>query len=201
VCTARRGRAERVPTALWLWDPAGPSRVPSLRDAFGVDGAMIAASPIGRGLGAAAGLAVAPVSGGTGDVDTSLAGKLEATLGALATRDLAIVHIAAADAASHAGDAQRKVAAIERLDEQLIGPLLEGLRTSADDWRVLVAADHATSSASRMHGADPVPFCVFTQRDEGKTRGLKRGFCERDAREQGIFIQEAHTLLERLLRH
>src|SRR5207247_1050577 len=36
--------------------------------------------------------------------------------------------------------------------------------------------------------------------DEQKPRGLSRGYNERDAREHGIFIPEAHTLLERLLR-
>jgi 2,3-bisphosphoglycerate-independent phosphoglycerate mutase len=200
VCNARRARAERVPTALWLWDPAGPSRLPRLRDAFGVEGAIVAASPMGRGLGIAVGLTAASVSGATGDLDTSFAGKVEAALAALETCDLAIVHVGAADTAGHAGDPQRKVSAIERLDELLIGPLLEGLRTRGGDWRVLVAADHVTSSGSRVHGADPVPFCVFTQREEAKTRGQKRGFCEKDAREQGIFIQEAHSLLDRLVR-
>jgi 2,3-bisphosphoglycerate-independent phosphoglycerate mutase len=201
VCMARRARAERVPTDLWLWEPAGPAPLPGLRDAFGVDGAIVAASPIGRGLGIAAGLDPARVSGGTGDVDTSFAGKVEATLAALDGRDLAIVHVAAADTAAHAGDSQRKITAIEKLDEQLVGPLLEGLRVRGGDWRVLVAADHATSSTTRLHGADPVPFCVFTHRDEGKARGQKRGFCEKDAREQGIFIQEAYALLDRLVRH
>jgi 2,3-bisphosphoglycerate-independent phosphoglycerate mutase len=201
VCMARRTRAERVPTGLWLWGPSGPTPLPSLRDTFGVNGAVVAASPIGRGLGIAAGLQAARVSGGTGDVDTSFTGEVDATLAALETRDLAIVHIVEADTAAHGGDAQRKVAAIEKLDEQLVGRLLEGLRARGGDWRVLLAADHATSSATRLHGADPVPFCVFTQRDEGKARGQKRGFCEKDAREQGIFIQEAHGLLDRLLRH
>jgi hypothetical protein len=46
-----------------------------------------------------------------------------------------------------------------------------------------------------------VPFCVSTHRDESKPRGQRRGFSERDAREQGIFIQDAFTLLDRLARH
>ena len=36
--------------------------------------------------------------------------------------------------------------------------------------------------------------------DQHGTRTLSRRFHERDAREQGIFIPEAHTLMERLLR-
>jgi 2,3-bisphosphoglycerate-independent phosphoglycerate mutase len=201
ICEARRARAERVPTALWPWAPGEPTALPSMHDAFGVDGVMIAATPVGRGLGAALGLATPDVAGATGDLDSNFAGKVEAALAALATHDLAVVHVGAADLAPHARDAQRKIAAIERIDEAVVAPLLEGLRQMGGDWRLLVASDHATNSTTRAHGADPVPFCVLTQRDEAKLRGQKRACSERDAREQGIFIQQAHTILERLLRH
>jgi len=201
VCMARRARAERVPTALWPWDPSGPVSLPSVRDCFGLDGVIFAATPLGRGLGIAAGLTPLSVSGATADVDTNVAAEVEAVLASLATHDLAVLHLAAADLAAHAGDAQRKVTVIERLDELCLAPLLEGLRRMGGDWRVLVAADHGTSCETRLHSADPVPFCVCTERDESKPRGQKRGFSERDAREQGIFIPEAYALLERLARH
>jgi 2,3-bisphosphoglycerate-independent phosphoglycerate mutase len=201
VCIARRARAERVPTTLWIWEPSTAATLPALRDAFGVDGVMVAATPIGRGIGIAAGLEPVTATGATADVDSSFGAEVEAVLAALGSRDLVVAHVAAADLAAHGGDPHRKVTAIERLDEHFVGPLLEGLRALGDDWRLLVAADHTTSCATRAHGAEPVPFCVFTQRDEAKPRGQKRGFSERDAREQGIFIQEAYTLLDRLVRH
>jgi 2,3-bisphosphoglycerate-independent phosphoglycerate mutase len=201
LCLARRARAERAPTLLWPWDPAWPTVLPSLHDAFGIDGAIVAGTPIGRGLGVALGLEPVDVPGATGDVDTDFRGKAEAALRALETHDLAVVHVGACASASHAGDAQRKVTAIERLDEQLLAPLADGLRRLGGDWRVLVAADHPTISASRIHGPEPVPFCVYTSRDEAKARGQKRGCSEKDAREQGIFMQHAYQLLEQLLRH
>jgi 2,3-bisphosphoglycerate-independent phosphoglycerate mutase len=201
VCAARRARAERVPTALWPWDPSGAVSLPSVRDCFGLDGVVLAATPLGRGLGVAAGLTPLSVSGATADVDTNVAAEVETVLASLATHDLAVLHLAAADLAAHAADAQRKITVIERLDELCLGPLLDGLRKMGGDWRVLVAADHGTSCETRLHTAEPVPFCVFTERDEAKPRGQKRGFSERDAREQGIFIPEAYTLLERLARH
>jgi 2,3-bisphosphoglycerate-independent phosphoglycerate mutase len=201
VCMARRSRAERVPTAFWPWDPSGAVSLPSVRDCFGLAGVVLAATPLGRGLGLAAGLTPLSVSGATADVDTNVAAEVETVLASLATHDLAVLHLAAADLAAHAGDAQRKVTVIERLDELCLGPLLEGLRKIGGDWRVLVAADHGTSCETRLHSAEPVPFCVCTERDESKPRGQKRGFSERDAREQGVFIPEAYTLLERLARH
>ena len=201
VCLARRARAERVPTAVWLWGPAGPASVPALRDAFGVEGAMRAAVPLARGLAIAAGLTLLDVVEASDDADAVLGAEAAAAVAALTTHDLVVVHLTAADVAAHAGDAQRKIAAIERLDDAFLGPLLAGLRTMGGDWRVLVAGDHTSSCATRTHGPDPVPFCVFTHRDEGKPRGQKRGFSERDAREQGIFIQDTFTVLDRLVRH
>jgi 2,3-bisphosphoglycerate-independent phosphoglycerate mutase len=200
VCMARRARAERVPTALWLWDPSSLAPLPALRDAFGVDGVMMAATPLGRGLGIATGLELVSVPGATGDLETNPGVDVEAALAALATRDLVVIQVSTFDLASHAGDAHRKIGTIERLDDGVLAPLLEGLRRMGGEWRVLVAADHMSSCTTRAHGVDPVPVCVCTNRDESKPRGQKRGFSERDAREQGIFIQEAYTLLERLAR-
>ena len=201
VCAARRARAERVPTTVWPYAPAQRGSLPALRDAFGVEGAMIATAPLARGLGVAAGLDPIVVAGATGDVDTNFGAEAEAAVIALARYDLVAVHVAAADFAAHAGDAQRKIVAIERFDEAFLGPLLGGLRQMGGDWRLLVAGDHSSSCATRMHGPDPAPFCVFTPRDETKARGQKRVFSERDARDQGVFIQEAYTLLDRLVRH
>ncbi|MGH7895516.1 MAG: 2,3-bisphosphoglycerate-independent phosphoglycerate mutase, partial [Candidatus Binatia bacterium] len=190
ICAARRARAERVPTGLWVWHAARAFTLPPLRDAFGVDGGIVAAAPLGQGLGIAVGLESIRVPGATADLDTNLVGKADAALRVLGERDLAVVHVAAADVAGHAGDVQRKLGVIERIDEQLIGRLLEGLRHGGTDWRVLVAADHATACATRLHTTEPVPFVVYANRDEAKPRGQKRGCSEKDAREQGIFIQE-----------
>ena len=67
-------------------------------------------------------------------------------------------------------------------------------------WRLLVTSDHAAPSATRGPSAEPVPFAVYVSDDEQKQRGVERGFSERDARDQGIFIPEAHGVLERVCR-
>ena len=200
ICRERRERAERVPTTLWLWEPAGAVTIPPLHDTFGVDGILVGATPLARGLGAAAGLRVVRPRGATGDGDTDLGSKVDATLDAIGEGEFVVVHVAMADVAAHGGDGPRKVAAIERIDAQLVGPLLEGLRQRAPDWRLLVVSDHATSVTTRRHTAEPVPFVVATARDDAKSTAQKRGCAERDAREQGIFIPDGHTLLERMLR-
>jgi 2,3-bisphosphoglycerate-independent phosphoglycerate mutase len=200
LCRARRARGEGAPNGIWLWGQGGARTLPPLRDRFGVDGAVVAAADLPRGLGKLAGLAVIDVPRATEQPDGSLRGTTEQVLRALATHDFVFVHVTDPDEGGHLGDAQQKIAAIERLDEELLGPVLEGLRARGDEWRVMAMADHPTPCGRRAHTADPVPFAVYVAAHEAKTTLQKRSYHERDAREQGIFVAEAQTLLERLLR-
>jgi len=149
---------------------------------------------LAAGLGMLAGLT--PV----GLLDADLRAVAENALTALEQRDFVFVHAEDAAESGCLGDPQRKVDAIERFDAELVGPLMAGLRERGGEWRVLVTPDHPTPCASRTHTAEPVPFVVATSGDAAKPSN-GRGFSERDAREQGIFIAEGHGLLERFLRH
>jgi 2,3-bisphosphoglycerate-independent phosphoglycerate mutase len=196
-CTARRARGEAWPRAVWPWGQGRRPALPSLRERFGVEGAVVTRCDVVRGLGALAGLHVVDIPDA---LETDLAGDVEATVQALGDRDFVLIHLKGADASAHRGDASEKVAAIERLDEQLVGPLLARLRAMGGDWRVLAMPDHATPCGLRRHTDDPVPFVVYVTRDEDKPRAQNRQYHERDAREKGIFIPEGHTLMERLTR-
>jgi 2,3-bisphosphoglycerate-independent phosphoglycerate mutase len=200
ICQGRLARGERAPTAIWLWGQGKRPALPTLRERFGVDGSVIAAVDLVNGLGVLAGLARVSVPGATGFLDTNFRGKAEYGLRALQARDFLFLHVEAPDEGGHLGDPRKKVEAIENFDEKVVGTLLEGLRGCGDEWRVLVMPDHATPCALKTHTGDPVPFLVYVSGDEHKGRSAGRGYHERDAREQGIFIPEAHTVLERLLR-
>jgi len=196
ICQARRAREERAPNAIWFWGQGKRLELPRFR----VPGAVVSASDLVRGLGVLAYLRPIDVPGATGFLDTDLRAKVTHGLRALADRAFLLLHVAAPDEASHLGDAQRKVEAIERFDEQVVAGILEGLRATGAGWRVLVVPDHASPCAQRGHSAEPVPFIVYTSNDESKPQGVSRGYSEREARDQGVFIAEAHTLLDRLLR-
>ena len=200
VCDARRARGEGAPNAIWLWGQGGRHVLPALRERFGVEGAVVAGSAGARGVGASAGLRVIDVPGATGGSDSDLRSKVDHGLRALDEVDFLFVHVGAPDDSGHAGDAPQKVRDIERLDTELVGPLLDGLRARGGDWRVMVLADHATPCGKRTHTADPVPFVIYTSAHDGRDGAQKRSYHERDAGERGIFLAEGHTLLERLLR-
>jgi 2,3-bisphosphoglycerate-independent phosphoglycerate mutase len=200
ICRDKLARAERAPTAIWLWGQGKRPRLPTLHERYGIEGSVIAAVDLVNGLGVLAGLSRIAVPGATGFLDTNFRGKAEYGLRALEEREFLFLHVEAPDEGGHLGDAAKKVEAIESFDEKVVGPLLEGLRQASGEWRMLVMPDHPTPCALKTHTDDPVPFVVYVSGDEQKPRGLARGYNERDAREQGIFIPEAHTLLDRLLR-
>ncbi|TMA50890.1 MAG: cofactor-independent phosphoglycerate mutase [Deltaproteobacteria bacterium] len=200
VCRARLARGERAPTAIWLWGQGKRPNLPRLRDRYGIDGSVIAAVDLVNGLGVLAGLVRIAVPGATGFLDTNFRGKAEYGLRALETRDFLFLHVEAPDEGGHMGDPRKKVEAIENFDEKVVGTILEGLRAMGGEWRVLVMPDHPTPCALKTHTSDPVPFVVYVSGDEQKARGVARRYNEKDAREQGIFIPEAHTIMDRLLR-
>jgi 2,3-bisphosphoglycerate-independent phosphoglycerate mutase len=200
VCVGRQARGERVPTHLWPWGPGRATRLPAMRARYGVRGALVSAVGAVRGLGRLAGLEVMDVEGATGLLDSDYGAKVAAVLRALDDHDFCILHVAAADEEARRGDPDRKRVAIERVDEAVIGPLLDGLRGFADDWRILVMGDQGTSCTRKSYSGDPVPFVAYVTKDDDKPRVQKRSYHERDAREQGIFIPEGHSLLGRMLR-
>jgi 2,3-bisphosphoglycerate-independent phosphoglycerate mutase len=201
ICQARLARGERAPTAVWLWGQGTTPTLPPLGPRYGVDGAFVVTTPLCSGLAQLAGLTRVAVPPPSGVLDVDLRSATAQALAALATHDFVLVHVDAPAECACNGDAPRKVDAIERIDAELVAPLLDGLRQRGDEWRVLLVPDHPTSCTLRTHTADPVPFVVAVSGDDAKAPAATRRFCEKDARDNGIFIAEAHALLERLLRH
>src|SRR5207245_9697754 len=127
-------------------------------------GPVMAAVDLGNGLGVLAGLKKIAVPGATGFLDTHFRAKAEYGLRALEEREFLFLHVEAPDEGGHMGDAQKKVEAIENVDEKVIGPLLEGLRATGGEWRVLVMPDLENACGLRAHTYDPVPYVVRSSR-------------------------------------
>jgi 2,3-bisphosphoglycerate-independent phosphoglycerate mutase len=191
----RREAGQRPATSIWLWGQGRPPQLPTLKERFGLTGAVISAVDLIRGIGLYAGLAPILVPGATGYLDTNYAGKVDAALEALKSMDLVFIHVEAPDEAGHSGELKLKLQAIQDFDAKVVGPLISGLK-ALGDHRVLVLCDHFTPLAVRTHTPEPVPFALFDSRSPGDQLQF---FTENDARETGLLLEQAADLLPRLL--
>jgi 2,3-bisphosphoglycerate-independent phosphoglycerate mutase len=156
VNVVRQGYGKLSATNIWLW---GLGRAPALapfKQAYGVQGAMITAVDLLRGLAALVGWPRIEVPGATGYIDTDYAAKGRAAVEALGQYDLVCVHVEAPDEASHQGDVAEKVKAIEQIDQHIVAPLAEALQ-SHGDWRLMISPDHPTFLRTKMHTHGDVP--------------------------------------------
>jgi 2,3-bisphosphoglycerate-independent phosphoglycerate mutase len=192
----RREQGRDPVTDIWLWGQGRPSVLEPFATRFGLRAAVITGVDILRGMARLMGMEIIEVPGATGYIDTDYAGKGRAAVRALDGFGLIVVHVEAADESAHLGDAGEKVRALERMDEAIVGPLLEKLAGSPQ-WRVLVAVDHPTLTTTRGHSAIPPLFAFAGTGIEAVERAP---FTEPAAERGGHWITPGHRLMDVFLR-
>lgn len=193
----RRKEGKREATAFWPWGQGKAMVAPTLEDEFGIRGAMISAVDLLRGLGIVRNMDIIHVPGATGWIDTNYLGKAKAALEALHDVDLVYVHVEAPDEAGHGGLVREKIKAIEDFDQMVVGHILTQIESMDTPFRVLFLPDHPTPVAKRTHTSDPVPYVIYDSEHRSKQSCY---FTESAAHDTGVFIEEGHTLLSRLLK-
>ncbi len=191
----REAEGHRPANAIWLWGQGKAPRVPAFRELHGLRGAIISAVDLVRGTGQLAGWDRIDVPTATGYLDTDYAAKGRAGIDALKTHDLVCVHVEAPDEASHEGRADAKVEALERIDAEIVGPMLEALRKQGD-FRLLISPDHSTLVRTKAHDRAPVAWAMC-----GNGLAASGGtYNEVSAAEvNGPFLEEGWRLMERFL--
>jgi len=171
----QRKKAGKLPAnSIWLWGQGTKSKLPPFADKFHLKGATVAAVDLVKGVSRLAGFDAPHIEGATGYLDTDYRAKANKALELLADYDIVYVHIEAPDEASHNGDVKEKIRAIERIDADVIGVILEKAK---NDTRFLVVTDHATPISMKTHYAVPVPFVIY---EKGKRQGgCETGYDER----------------------
>lgn len=194
---ARRERGLRPANAPWLWSPGKKPALPSFSDKWGVRAAIISAVDLIKGIGICADCTVIEVEGATGNYRTNYKGKAEAAIEAFRNGyDFIYVHVEAPDECGHRGEAEVKVSAIERIDGEILAPVLDYLRGCGDDYRILVLPDHPTPIAIRTHSSDPVPFFLYDPRVEA--HGVET-YTEKSCAALGRHIADGSTLLSYMI--
>lgn len=197
----RREADRQLPaTSIWLWGHGRAPRMESMQERFGINGgAVISAVDLIKGIGIYAGLDVINVPGATGYVDTNYQGKADAALEALKTRDFVYLHVEAPDEASHSGNLEEKLQAIESFDKEVVGRVLDGL-PALGDYRVMVLPDHPTPLMKKTHTSDPVPFALFDSAGKFTAANKVACYSEREAAASGIVFNPGFELMSHLIK-
>ena len=172
--------------------------IPKFAEAFGLTGTVISAVDLIKGIGIGTGFEVVDVPGATGNIDTNFAGKGQAAIGAFRRgRDYVYVHVEAPDECGHQGDLENKIRAIERIDQDILGPVVAALKQDGEPFSVLVMPDHPTPIATKTHAMDPVPFLIW--RSDEKRQGVDH-FTEETAGQTGVFYESGKALGQEFLK-
>jgi 2,3-bisphosphoglycerate-independent phosphoglycerate mutase len=196
----RQIEGKTAATSVWFWGQGKRPAVPTLKARFGVDGSVISAVDLVNGLGRLAALNVITVPGATGFLDTDYGAKARYGLDSLKARDFLLLHIEAPDEAGHMGRPDLKVEALERIDELILGPMLEEL-PGLGHFSLLLMPDHSTPSKLKTHSNEPVPFAIVKS-DELHSTDKKSGdetvrrYTEAEAAQTNILVGEGHRLIE-----
>jgi len=194
----RQDSGHKPASSIWLWGQGRRPAVPTIKERFGLDGSVISAVDLVRGIGVLAGLEVINVPGATGFLDTNYLGKAEYGLASLRHKDFLFLHVEATDEAGHMGAADKKVQALEDFDQKVVGTILHGLR-EFPAWRVLLMPDHATPVAIKTHSADPVPFAIVSSKDVQQGRSREVRYNEPSAKSTGVVVSEAWRIMEQFI--
>ena len=183
--------------SIWFWGAGTRPALTSFEEKNKKNGVMISAVDLLKGIAVGAGLKNIEVEGANGGLHTNYEGKANAAVDALLKDgyDFAYIHVEAPDEMGHQGSMERKIKAIENLDEKVIKVVYDALTASGEDFRMLVLPDHPTPIVLRTHSSDPVPYILYDSTSH-KESVLK--YNEKDGKASGIFIAEGHKLLDHL---
>jgi 2,3-bisphosphoglycerate-independent phosphoglycerate mutase len=195
---ARSARGQHPANSIWLWGEGVKPVLPAFSAKYGLQGSVISAVDLLKGIGLCAGMRSVDVPGATGNIHTNFTGKTQAALAELAGgQDFVFLHLEAPDECGHQYQIKEKVRAIELIDEQVLGVLLDGLEMY-EDYRIMVLPDHATPLSLRTHTSDPVPFVIY-QKSAPRESGVG-GYDESQAQRTGLYVRRGDTLMDRFLR-
>ena len=190
---ARREKGLNPATSIWLWGEGSKPALDSFQSKYQLQGSVVSAVDLVKGLGLCAGLTPIKVAGATGGIITNFAGKARAALDELKRgQDFVYMHIESPDEAGHQGELEKKVWAIEQIDEEVVGLLLSEL-DDFEDIRVLLLPDHPTPLSVRTHTSEPVPYMLY---DKNNPVGSGSTVYDEDTALRGRFFDNGCELMD-----
>jgi 2,3-bisphosphoglycerate-independent phosphoglycerate mutase len=108
-----------------------------------------------------------------------------------------MIHIESTDETGHVGKSELKIQAIEDFDRRVVANVLKGIKRFGE-FKILVLSDHPTPIDIRTHVNEPVPFAIYSSKDE-RIKDSYRVFSEKSASTTGVFVDEGWKLVGMVL--
>ena len=192
----RKKKGLNPANSCWFWGAGTKPALFSFGEKTGKKGAMISAVDLLKGIAVGTSMKVITVDGANGGLDTNYEGKAQAAVDVLKDGyDFVYVHVEAPDEMGHQGSVEKKVRAIEYLDQRLIAGVKKGLDASGEPYRMLILPDHPTPICIRTHSSENVPYLLY---DSSDVLQKDWHYNEVEAEKSGNFVAKGHELIDYL---
>ena len=194
----RKAKGLNPANSIWFWGAGTKPVLTSFEEAYHKKAVMISAVDLLKGIAVGASMHNVIVEGANGGLHTNYEGKAQAAVDALTKDgfDLAYIHVEAPDEMGHQGSVEKKIKAIEFLDERVIRYVKERMDASGEDYRMLIMPDHPTPICVRTHTASPVPYLLY---DSTNPADANWKYNEKEAQASGNYIAEGHKMMSHFL--
>lgn len=195
----RKEKGLHPANSLWFWGAGTKPSLDSFEKKYGKNGVMISAVDLLKGIAVGAEMTNVTVEGANGGLHTNYEGKAQAAVDALTKKgyDFAYIHVEAPDEMGHQGSVERKIQAIEYLDQRIIRLVKEKMDEYGEPYRMLILPDHPTPVSVRTHTSDPVPYLLYDSTAE-KEHTWK--YNEAEAEKSENFFEKGYEMMQYLLR-
>jgi 2,3-bisphosphoglycerate-independent phosphoglycerate mutase len=190
----RMVRGDMQANMVWLfWGSGQIPNMPTFKQVYGFSAALTSGVDLLLGLGLMMGMDILKIEGITDGLDNDFREQAVGALKSLENHDLVVIHIEAPDEAGHAGSVNDKIAAIQRIDRDVVSQLRA---FEPGNLRLLVMPDHPTPIEVKTHIAEPVPFILW---GPDFIVNCAERFTEAEAKRTGLFVQNGYNIMGRLL--
>jgi 2,3-bisphosphoglycerate-independent phosphoglycerate mutase len=184
---------------LWFWGLGTAPLLPPFKERYKLDGSVVCAVDLIKGIGLSADMSVPDVPGATGNFHTNYEAKAKVAIQELTSdSDFCFIHVEAPDESGHQGKLDEKIASIEKIDQLVLAPLVEFLKQKGEDFRILVMPDHETPMKIRTHASNPVPFVIYDSRHH-RFWDINKRFDEESVKESSLFYKSGQDLFQAFL--
>lgn len=185
--------------SIWIWGEGKKPKLESFKKLYGLDGAVISAVDLIKGIAICADLKSIDVEGATGNIHTNFDGKAQAAVDALKNgADFIYIHLEAPDECGHRHEIENKVKSIELIDEKIVGYIVDEMNKIGEEYKVLILPDHPTPLDLRTHTRDAVPYVLYDSTNE-KNNDFSC-YTEENAKKSSKYFDKGYKLLSEFLK-